>query len=204
MLKKLLSKLSLTRQKKQNQKPRSQTEAFQTLGLNLLSGVQGILSTPKETEDKISRYRKFILVISIFFGVLLISNYLLDSKTDSLRKRQEELTLKVLRYFQVEKDAKDIYERSSYYIHKQDEKQKILGKTIFVFENINSGVSLSRLRIDGEKFSLSAQGKSPLVFTLLIANYLEGDVVSEIILKSASYNSRAEEFKVEMEGIFTK
>ena len=169
-----------------------------------MSGVQGILSTPKETEDKISRYRKFILVISIFFGVLLISNYLLDSKTDSLRKRQEELTLKVLRYFQVEKDAKDIYERSSYYIHKQDEKQKILGKTIFVFENINSGVSLSRLRIDGEKFSLSAQGKSPLVFTLLIANYLEGDVVSEIILKSASYNSRAEEFKVEMEGIFTK
>ncbi|MFH1648393.1 MAG: hypothetical protein ABIA11_01510 [Patescibacteria group bacterium] len=204
MLKKLLSKLSLTRQKKQNQKPQSQTEAFQTLGLNLLSGVQGILSTPKETEDKISRYRKFILVISIFFGVLLISNYILDSKTDSLKERQEELTLKVLRYFQVEKDAKDIYERSSYYIHMQDEKQKILGKTIFVFENINSGVSLSRLRIDGEKFSLSAQGKSPLVFTLLIANYLEGDVVSEIILKSASYNSRADEFKVEMEGVFTK
>lgn len=196
--------MSLTRQKKQNQKPQSQTEAFQTLGLNLLSGVQGILSTPKETEDKISRYRKFILVISIFFGVLLISNYILDSKTDSLKERQEELTLKVLRYFQVEKDAKDIYERSSYYIYKQDEKQKILGKTIFVFENINSGVSLSRLRIDGEKFSLSAQGKSPLVFTLLIANYLEGDVVSEIILKSASYNSRADEFKVEMEGVFTK
>ncbi|MBU1132889.1 hypothetical protein KKG08_01305 [Patescibacteria group bacterium] len=196
--------MSLTRQKKQNQKPQSQTEAFQTLGLNLLSGVQGILSTPKETEDKISRYRKFILVISIFFGVLLISNYILDSKTNSLKERQEELTLKVLRYFQVEKDAKDIYERSSYYIHMQDEKQKILGKTIFVFENINSGVSLSRLRIDGEKFSLSAQGKSPLVFTLLIANYLEGDVVSEIILKSASYNSRADEFKVEMEGVFTK
>lgn len=174
------------------------------MGLNLLSGSQDVLSTPKETEDKISRYRKFILVISIFFGILLLFNYVINLKIDSLKKNQESLTIKVLRYFQVEKDAKDTYERTSYYLRKQDEKQKVLGKTTFVLDNISSNITISRLKIDGEGFSFNAYGKSPFVFTQLIANYLEGDFVSEIVLRSASYNSRSDEFKVDLEGSFKK
>ena len=136
--------------------------------------------------------------------MLLVVNYALDLRINFLKERQEDLSLKVLRYFQVEKDAKDTHERTSYYLHKQDEKQKVLGKTTFVLAPINSSVDLSRTQLNGEKFSISARGKTPLIFTRLIAKYLDGDEVSEIILKSASYNSRADEFRVEMEGIFTK
>ena len=205
MLKKQLSNLNQRRQKKQpKQKSQNQVEAFQTLGLNLLSGFRGILSTPKATEEKISRYRKFILFLSVLFGELLITNYILDLRLNYLKEKQDELSLRVLRYFQTEKDAKDTYERSLYYIHKQDEKQKVLEKVIFVLDPITSNVDLSQIRLNSERFTLSVRGKTPLIFTRLIADYLDGDVVSEIILRSANYNSRAGEFRVEMEGTFTK
>ncbi|MFC1700315.1 hypothetical protein ACFLZ4_01565 [Patescibacteria group bacterium] len=204
MLKKQLPKQSPQSPRKPDQKPQSQTEAFQTLGLNLLSGFQDILSTPKRTEEKISRYRKFILVVSILFGILLVVNYVLDSRVELLKDRQDVLSLKVLQYFQTETDAKDTHERTLYYLHKQEEKGKLLGKTSFVFEHIDSDVNLSRVMLDGEGFSVSAKGKTPFVFTRLFAKYLEGDIVSEIVLRSANYNSHADEFRVELEGKFTK
>ena len=182
--------------------PSGQSSALETFTSNLLSGVKSQESIPKNISDSIKRFRNAIIIISTLFTFLLCANYFLDSKITSLKKEQEELSFKVLRYFQTEREAKDLDARIAYYQKKKSEKKKLFDKVSFVFENLSAEISLNKLDITEDRFTISIKGENPSSFTNLIYLYLDGSTVSEVILKSASFNSRENMYKVEMVGVF--
>ena len=179
-----------------------QSEALEKFTLNLLSGIQPQNITPKNVSDNIKRFQNAVIIISVLFTFLLCTNYFLDSKITSLKREQENLSFKVLRYFQTEINAKDLDARIAYYKKKKSEKKKLFDKTSFVFEKLLPEINLNKLDITEDRFVISIAGENPSSFTNLIYKYLEGNTVSEVILKSASFNSRENIYKVGMEGVF--
>lgn len=180
-----------------------QSSAFENLTLNLLSGALPQKSTPKNVSQSIKCCRVVISAISIIFILLLLTNYVLDAKIMRLKQDQETLSLKVLRNFQTENEVKDLYARLVYYKKRQSEKPTLFDKTSFVIENFSVEVGLNKLDITKDGFTINVVGENPASFTKLIYKYLESDFVSEIILKSASYNSRENIYRVGMEGVFS-
>jgi len=180
-----------------------QGNVLEKLTLNLLSSIQSQKTIPKNISDNIKRFQNAVIAISILFIFLLSINYFLDLKITSLKKEQEDLSLKVLRYFQTEREAKGLDARIAYYKKKKSEKKKLFDKTSFVFENLFVEIDLNKLDITEDKFTVNIAGESPVSFTNLIYEYLEGNTVSEVILKSANFNSRENIYRVEMEGVFS-
>lgn len=197
--------LNPSQQNQQNQeliKSISQNKAFLNAGLNLISGLQQAVRVPTGDKISVSRFRKTIIWISVVFGVLLLINSVLFFVLNSLKSQQDVLVKRVSTYLDIEKQAKNADRRLTYYKKIVDRKKNLAPKVDFVLKNLSSDINLKNLKVDAVSFRISADAPSPLNFTTLIASYLNGDTVSEIILRSANLNYATKRFEVDMEGKF--
>jgi hypothetical protein len=146
--------------------------------------------------------RNIIIFISISFGVMLIINFGAVTIINVQKLIQEKLLLEIEIFADVEEEAKKIDAKTVAYKKFANERQLILPKTQFVLDNIGSGIRLNSVDITSSNFALNLVSKTPLDITKLITEYLEGGIVSEIVIESASFDKSKEEFRVGLRGTF--
>ncbi len=69
-------------------------------------------------------------------------------------------------------------------------------------DNLGSEIELNSIDHNQQGFSMSITGKDAIDFTNLIVRYLEGGLVSEIIINSASLDKSEDTYKVMLSGNF--
>ena len=195
-------KLNLKKSQKQGPQNQGQNEAFKTLGLNLLSNFQPVTAPFKRHEDAVSIFRKVIIVLSFILGVLIVLNYLLFLHIGKLKVEQDRLSNNVLSELASEKAAVNIDRKVTYYKEILRLRRLLSPKVSFVYKNVVEGIELDELRITFPSFEITAKTKNIYDFTKLITNYLNGNYISEIVLKKANLNPQIKEYEFTIGGVF--
>ena len=188
--------------KLENLQNESKGESSLESGFNLISKSQNLYIVPKFATDLSILIRKFIVGLSVTFGVLLIINFTVSFMINYQKRWQTKLVEEIDTYVGVEEKARRISDKTLAYKKFLNGRTLISNKIDFVLDNIRSGIELNNLQIDQEGFTLSVTGKSALEFTNLILRYLEGDMVAEMIIQSASLDKTENQYKVMLRGNF--
>lgn len=211
MLEKLLpsifKKKSKLNQNQKNPQPQnlqneSKGESSLESSFNLISKSQNLYIVPKFATDLSILIRKFIVGLCVTFGVLLIINFTVSFMINYQKRWQGKLVEEIDTYAGIEERARRISDKTLAYKKFLNGRVLISKKIDFVLDNIHSGIELSNLQINPEGFTISVAGKSALDFTNLILRYLEGDMVAEMIIQSASLDKTENQYKVMLRGNF--
>lgn len=213
MLKKLLPSL-FNKEKSQAQSPlKNQPQPQQKLqrknkeedlgsDFNLISTAQQFYVVPKYATKLMLVIRRFIVYISIAFGVILILNLGVSIIINFQKKLQSELTTRVDSFGDVETRAKAISSKVAAYKKFSNERKKLLEKTKFVMSSAGSDIELKNVQLDYSGFTISFSGNTTFSITNLLLRLLEGDLVSEIVIRSASLDKSNNGFNVIISGNF--
>lgn len=117
---------------------------------------------------------------------------------------QDRLVGEIETYADIEERAKKISDKTFIYKKSLSSRLLISGKVDHVLDNIGSEIELSSLDINQQGFSIVVSGKDAIDFTNLIVRYLESDLVTEIIINSASLDKSENIYKVMLRGNFKK
>ncbi|HPD73905.1 MAG TPA: hypothetical protein P5014_02415, partial [Patescibacteria group bacterium] len=169
---------------------------------NLISKSQKLYIAPKFASEFILIIRKFIVGISVIFGVLLILNFTLSFMIQYQKGWQSKLVEEIQTYSDIEEKAKRISDKTVMYKKFLSSRFLISDKVDYVIDNIGSEIELSNLDISQQGFSISISGKDAIDFTNLIVRYLEDGLVSEIVINSASLDKSENIYKVMLRGNF--
>ena len=169
---------------------------------NLISKSQKLYITPKFASEFILIIRKFIVGISVLFGVLLILNFTLSFMIQYQKGWQSKLVEEIESYSDIEEKAKRISDKTITYKKFLSSRFLISDKVDYVLDNIGPEIELSNLDINQQGFSISISGKDAIDFTNLIVRYLEDGLVSEIVINSASLDKSDNVYKVMLRGNF--
>ncbi len=115
---------------------------------------------------------------------------------------QGRLVEEIETYSDVEEKAKRISDKTVAYKKFLSNRLLISDKVDYVMDNLGSEIELNSIDINQQGFSMSITGKDAIDFTNLIVRYLEGDLVSEIIINSASLDKSEDTYKVTLSGNF--
>jgi hypothetical protein len=143
-----------------------------------------------------------IFWFSIVLFSLLIINFTFDVRLRSLKKRGDSLVLEVSKYEKEENEYKYLAKRQSLYQEVLSKHTFLSDKANLVYNGLIPEISVDKMVLEKEKFSLSASGPTPIVFSKLMLNYVKQEGVSYVVLKTARLNSRNKTYDVEVEVIF--
>jgi len=183
-------------------KSQNQNEALYKAGLNLLTGFQQSILTPKYVVDFTTTLRRFVIGVFVFLGLVIFLNLGLSFILTSQKTQQAALVSKISSYSDLGKTAKEIDSKTIYYKKLLSLRKKISPKVQFLTEKLSSVVDVRELRITNNDFVVISVGDGPYTFTKLISSLLEGKTVTEISLKSVNLNVITGKFEVEMGGKF--
>ena len=186
----------------QQEKKKNEKEEKLAPGFNLISQFQDFYIVPKYVEKLISLIRKFIVIVSVVFGILLIFNFVVSYVIQFQKNWQEELVREIDSYAGVEEKAKRISDKTFLYKKFSNDRKLLSEKLNYVLDNIGPDVILEDVQMDHIGFALSLSGKSALDFTNLIVRYLEGNMLSEIVIVSANFDKSENDFNVRIDGVF--
>ena len=186
----------------QQEKKKNEKEEKLAPGFNLISQFQDFYIVPKYVEKLISLIRKFIVIVSVVFGILLIFNFVVSYVIQFQKNWQEELVQEIDSYAGVEEKAKRISDKTFLYKKFSNDRKLLSEKLNYVLDNIGPDVILEDVQMDHIGFALSLSGKSALDFTNLIVRYLEGNMLSEIVIVSANFDKSENDFNVRIDGVF--
>ena len=186
----------------QQEKKKNEKEEKLAPGFNLISQFQDFYIVPKYVEKLISLIRKFIVIVSVVFGILLIFNFVISYVIQFQKDWQEELVREIDSYAGVEEKAKRISDKTFLYKKFSNDRKLLSEKLNYVLDNIGPDVILEDVQMDHLGFALSLSGKSALDFTNLIVRYLEGNMLSEIVIVSANFDKSENDFNVKIDGVF--
>ena len=189
-------------EQKQDLQRKDQNEVPKLSGLDLLSGSPPAVTPFRERTFPVSILRKTIVVVCIIFGILLVLNSLLFVYMGRLKTDQNKLTSAILSKADSEKEAINVYNKTLYYKQLLGLRKILSRKTSFVYKNITGNIKLEILRITYTGFEVTAKAENTYDFTKFISDYLSGGYVSEIVLKSASFDPRTKEYEFTIGGNF--
>ena len=202
--KKIRSNLNQENQQPRNLSDSNKEGASLDSGFNLISKSQRLYIAPKFASEFILIIRKLIIGVSVIFGVLLILNFTLSYMIKYQKGWQDRLVGEIETYADIEERAKKISDKTFIYKKSLSSRLLISGKVDHVLDNIGSEIELSSLDINQQGFSIVVSGKDAIDFTNLIVRYLESDLVTEIIINSASLDKSENIYKVMLRGNFKK
>jgi len=186
----------------QQEKKKNEKEEKLAPGFNLISQFQDFYIVPKYVEKLIFLIRKFIIIVSVVFGILLIFNFVVSYVIQFQKNWQEELVQEIDSYAGIEEKAKRISDKTFLYKKFSNDRELLSEKLNYVLDNIGPDVILEDVQMDHLGFALSLSGKSALDFTNLIVRYLEGNMLSEIVIVSANFDKSENDFNVRIDGVF--
>lgn len=121
---------------------------------------------------------------------------------DYQKRWQGKLVEEIDTYAGIEDKARRISNKTVAYKKFLNARVLMSEKIDFVLDSIRSGIELSNFQVNPFSFSISVEGKSALDFTNLILRFLEGGLVSEIVIESASLDKTENQYKVMLRGNF--
>jgi len=189
-------------QQQKNLSKESKEEVSLESDFDLISKSQKLYIAPKSASKFIVLIRKFIVGISVAFGVLLILNFTVSFMIQYQKEWQGRLVEEIETYSDVEEKAKRISDKTVAYKKFLSNRLLISDKVDYVMDNLGSEIELNSIDINQQGFSMSITGKDAIDFTNLIVRYLEGGLVSEIIINSASLDKSEDTYKVMLSGNF--
>lgn len=171
-------------------------------GLNLLTN-RRIIPTPfKRDETTTNALRRIILIVSILFGILILVNYLFFILLNNQKAKQNDLVRTIVSKSSIQAKAEDLSWKTFYYKELLKTRKLLSPKAAFVYSKLGEMFTISSVTIKYPNFELTAKARSLYDFTKLIMEYLNGDLVSEISLKSAYLDTQTGEFEVTLGGTF--
>jgi len=200
--KKIRSNLNQENQQQRNLSNDNKESVSLDSNFDLISKSQKLYITPKFASEFILIIRKFIVGISVLFGVLLILNFTLSFMIQYQKGWQSKLVEEIESYSDIEEKAKRISDKTITYKKFLSSRFLISDKVDYVLDNIGPEIELSNLDINQQGFSISISGKDAIDFTNLIVRYLEDGLVSEIVINSASLDKSGNIYKVMLRGNF--
>jgi len=200
--KKIRSNLNQENQQQRNLSNDNKESVSLDSNFDLISKSQKLYITPKFASEFILIIRKFIVGISVLFGVLLILNFTLSFMIQYQKGWQSKLVEEIESYSDIEEKAKRISDKTITYKKFLSSRFLISDKVDYVLDNIGPEIELSNLDINQQGFSISISGKDAIDFTNLIVRYLEDGLVSEIVINSASLDKSDNVYKVMLRGNF--
>lgn len=200
--KKIRSNLNQENQQQRNLSNDNKESVSLDSNFDLISKSQKLYITPKFASEFILIIRKFIVGISVLFGVLLILNFTLSFMIQYKKGWQSKLVEEIESYSDIEEKAKRISDKTITYKKFLSSRFLISDKVDYVLDNIGPEIELSNLDINQQGFSISISGKDAIDFTNLIVRYLEDGLVSEIVINSASLDKSGNIYKVMLRGNF--
>ncbi len=102
----------------------------------------------------------------------------------------------------MEANAKSIDKRTVYYKKLLSLRRSISSKVEFITNKTASDITVTNIRYTPEGFYISANGPDAYSCSKLISGYLSENVVSEIAIQGAKFNTRTGRFEIDMEGKF--
>lgn len=169
---------------------------------DLISKSQKLYVAPKFAIELTLIIRKFIVAVSVAFGVLLILNFTVSFMIQYQKGWQNRLVEEIETYSDVEEKAKKISDKTVTYKKFLSSRVLISDKVDYVIDNIGPEIELNNFDLSQEGFSISITGKDAIDFTNLIVRYLESGLVAEIIINSASLDKSENIYKVMLRGNF--
>lgn len=169
---------------------------------DLISESQKLYIAPKFAIEITLVIRKFIVAVSVAFGVLLILNFTVSFMIQYQKGWQNRLVEKVDSYSEIEERAKSISDKTVAYKRFLNDRVVMYDKTAYAIDNIGTEITLTTLQVSPETFSLSVSSKNAVEITNLIIRYLDKGLVSEIVLESAAFDRSKSEYKVMLRGTF--
>jgi hypothetical protein len=141
-------------------------------------------------------------MISVLFGVALLVNFAVYQIIKVQKNLQNDLLSEVSSYADIEARAKEVDAKTVAYKKFLNERKSLLSKTKFILDNVGSNIEIKSVDINHTSFNINLSGKSALEFTNLISRYLEKDMLSEIIINSASLKKSEGVLNVSLKGNF--
>jgi len=169
---------------------------------DLISKSQKLYIVPKFANDFIVIIRKFIVAVSVAFGVLLILNFTVYFMIQYQKGWQSKLVEEIETYSDIEEKARKISDKTVTYKKFLSNRSLISDKVDYIVDNIGSEIDFTNFDLNQQGFSISVSGRDAIDFTNLIVRYLEGGMVSEIIINSASLDKSENIYKVLLRGNF--
>lgn len=146
---------------------------------------------------------KFIIIITeIFFLGLLMYSTKLDTDINRLQKQVAGYEAEIESKSEVEKEARDVIERTKLLKSIRVQRTRTGGKIDTVMTSIPQNIKLKKTKFDRDGFEIEIEAPTALDISKVITNFLSHNVVSEITLKSANLDSNNNVFKSEMEGVY--
>lgn len=146
--------------------------------------------------------RNVILVICFIFLLLNTLSIILDVNLKKQKIKTDDLVSAVESYSSVENTYNDLFYRLSLYKNIKEKQTPISEKTKIVYASITPSVTLDKVNISDSEFNVSLTGPNALVFARIISQYLQEDLVSQMILTSANLKTRDNSYSVELKGVF--
>ena len=136
------------------------------------------------------------------FGVLLILNFTVYFMIQYQKGWQSKLVEEIETYSDIEEKARKISDKTVTYKKFLSNRSLISDKVDYIVDNIGSEIDFTNFDLNQQGFSISVSGRDAIDFTNLIVRYLEGGMVSEIIINSASLDKSENIYKVLLRGNF--
>ena len=115
---------------------------------------------------------------------------------------QSKLVEEIETYSDIEEKARKISDKTVTYKKFLSNRSLISDKVDYIVDNIGSEIEFTNFDLNQQGFSISVSGRDAIDFTNLIVRYLEGGMVSEIIINSASLDKSENIYKVLLRGNF--
>jgi hypothetical protein len=210
MLKKLLSRVkSLKKEKPQQesqearQNPNNPLNESPTKNPVNLIGTEDVYTDQDIYVFKLSNIFPFItLMVYMAFVLLYGYNLFLDSQLKAKKIEQDRWITAIGGYEKELEVGREIEDKTNVYKSVLDRRTNFKLKLNTLIKLLPDNVTVEGIEAKNEEFEINLKGDNVLLFARLITLYLSSDEVSEIILNSATLNSRDNTYSVTFTGSF--
>jgi hypothetical protein len=171
-------------------------------GFNLIPFSQTNIISPSYAGPVIKWVRKLIVFVSVIFVVVLLLNFALSYVVNYQKRWQDRLVSEMSVYDDVGIQAKDIDEKIIAYKNFLGSRKIILDKFKYVLEKKGDHIEIKNLDIDHYGFTMNFSVKDAVSFTKFIAACIEGGMISDVTIQSATMNTEKSVFDVSIHGGF--
>ena len=171
-------------------------------GFNLIPFSQTNIISPSYAGPLIKWIRNIITVVSVVFAVVLLLNFALSYVVNYQKRWQDKLVSEMSLYDDIEVQAKEIDEKTVAYKNFLNSRKIFLDKFKYVMEKKGDYIDLKMLDIDQYGFTMVFSVDDAVSFTKLITAYIEGGLVTDVTIQSATMNTEKDAYNVSIHGRF--
>ncbi len=185
----------------QEKRPSNADDSFDE-GFNLIPFSQTNIISPSYAGPVIKWVRKSIVFVSVVFVVVLLLNFALSYVVNYQKRWQDKLVSEMSLYDDIEIRAKNIDEKIVAYKDFLGSRKLLLDKFKYILEKRGDYVEIKNLDMDYYGFTMNFSVKDAVSFTKFITACVEGGMVSDITIQSATMSTEKDAFNVSIHGGF--